>query len=53
VFEAEQFLAGNLYELGRFTKEGRRNTAVDLIDRYNKIIDSSETDPGLHIDVVK
>lgn len=53
VFDAEQFLAGNLYELGKFTKQGRRDTAGDLVDKYNQIVDSAETDPGLRIDVLK
>ena len=51
VFEAEQFLAGNLYEIGRFLQDGRRNTAEGLVERYNRIIDECETDPGLKIQV--
>ena len=50
VFNAEQFLAGNLYELGRFAKEGRATTARDLVTRYNAIVSEHETDPSLRIE---
>ncbi len=50
VFEAEQFLAGNLYELGRFAREGRKTTAKELIARYNAIVSEHETDPSLRIE---
>jgi len=51
VFEVEQFVALNLYELGNFESEGRRVAVNDLVDRYNKIIDEVETDPSLKIAV--
>lgn len=51
IFEAEQFLAGNFYEIGKFAQSGRRTTAEQLIEQYNKIIDVCETDPSLKIDV--
>lgn len=51
VFDVEQFLAGNLYELGKFALEGRRATAEQIISEYNKIIDLCETDPSLRIDI--
>ncbi len=51
VFEAEQFIAGNLYELGKFALEGRHLTANQLIESYNEIIDECETDPGLRIEI--
>jgi len=51
VFEAEQFLAGNLYELGKFAQAGRRTTAEQLVSEYNRIIDECETDPSLRINV--
>lgn len=53
VFEAEQFLAGNLYEIGKFAQAGRRTTAEQLISEYNLIIDECETDPSLRIDVAR
>ena len=49
VFDAEQFLAGNLYEIGKFAIDGRRNTADKLIKAYNGIVDDCETDPSLLI----
>lgn len=50
VFEAEQFLAGNLYELGKFASTARKATAKALIDRYNAIVSENETDPSLRIE---
>ena len=49
VFEAEQFLAGNLYEIGKFAREGRKATAKQLVFEYNAIVDKCETDPSLRI----
>ena len=53
VFEAEQFIAGNLYEIGKFAQAGRRTTAEQLISEYNAIVDECETDPSLKIDVAR
>ncbi len=50
VFEIEQFVALNLYELGRFTAEGRRVALSDFVTRYNEIVDEVETDPSLKIE---
>ena len=49
VFDIEQFLASNLYELGQFAPAGRKETAANLITAYNAIVDSCETDPSLKI----
>lgn len=49
IFEAEQFLAGNLFEIGGFGSEGRKETARGLVEAYNRIIDECETDPSLRI----
>ncbi|MCT4684093.1 MAG: DUF4928 family protein [Roseicyclus sp.] len=51
VFEVEQFIALNLYELGRFAAEGRRVAVTDLVTRYNEIVEEVETDPSLMIEV--
>lgn len=53
VFEAEQFLAGNIYEIGKFAQSGRKTTAEQLISEYNAIVDECETDPSLLIDMAK
>jgi Domain of unknown function (DUF4928) len=50
VFEIEQFVALNLYELGRFAAEGRRVALSDFLTRYNEIVDEVETDPSLKIE---
>ena len=52
-FEVEQFVALNLYELGKFAADGRRVAVEDLVTRYNQIIDMVETDPSLRIDFKK
>lgn len=49
VFEVEQFVALNLYELGKFAAEGRRVAVGDVVTRYNEIVDEFETDPSLKI----
>jgi hypothetical protein len=50
IFEIEQFLAVNLYELGKFEAEGRRVAIHDLVERYNEIVEEFETDPSLRIE---
>lgn len=51
IFDIEQFVASNLYEIGKFTGTGRRNTADELIKAYNAIVLQCETDPSLQITV--
>lgn len=53
IFEVEQFVALNLYELGKFAAEGRRIAVVDLVERYNSIVEDVETDPSLKIEFKK
>ena len=50
VFEVEQFVALNLYELGKFAAEGRRVAVGEVVARYNEIIEEVETDPSLKIE---
>ena len=49
VLDAEQFLVGNLYELGGFAADKRRLTVQALVDEYNAIVQRAETDPSLCI----
>jgi len=49
IFEIEQFLALNLYELSGFAPSRRRAAVSEVIDRYNWIVDEVETDPSLRI----
>lgn len=51
LFEIEQFIALNLYELGGFLAEGRRIAVRDVVTRYNEIVDEVETDPSLKIEL--
>jgi hypothetical protein len=53
IFEIEQFVALNLYELGSFQKDGRRTAVLDLLKRYNEIVDTIDTDPSLRIEIHK
>lgn len=50
VFEVEQFVALNLYELGKFGAEGRKIAVSELLKRYNEVVDEFETDPSLQIE---
>ena len=51
IFEIEQFVALNLYELGEFGADGRRTAVADLVERYNEIVEEFETDPSLRIEL--
>lgn len=51
IFDIEQFIAGNLYELGGFARNGRRATVERLVNAYNRIIETCETDPSLKIQI--
>lgn len=50
IFEVEQFVALNLYELGKFAAEGRRVAVSEVVMRYNEIVEKVETDPSLKIE---
>ena len=52
IFEIEQFIALNLYELGGFGAEGRRESVDGLVRRYNRIVGEVETDPSLKIEMI-
>ncbi|HEY6390415.1 MAG TPA: DUF4928 family protein [Bryobacteraceae bacterium] len=51
IFEIEQFVALNLYEIGKFAAEGRKTAVTDMVDRYNEIVEEFETDPSLKIEL--
>lgn len=51
IFEIEQFVALNLYELAKFAADGRKTAVTDLVNRYNEIVDEVETDPSLKIEL--
>lgn len=51
VLDYEQFLTANVFEIGGFDREGRRDAFEKIVARYNEIIDRVESDPGLHIEV--
>lgn len=51
IFEIEQFIALNIYELAKFAEDSRATAVKDIVDRYNEIIDEFETDPSLLIEI--
>lgn len=51
IFEIEQFVALNLYEIGKFGADGRKTAVTDMVDRYNEIVEEFETDPSLKIEL--
>ncbi|MBR5548858.1 MAG: DUF4928 family protein [Kiritimatiellae bacterium] len=51
VWDIEQFLSMNLNEHGLFSHDGRKDMAIRLVEAYNKIIESCETDPSLKIQI--
>lgn len=53
VFEIEQLVALNLYELAKFAADGRRAAVTSLVKRYNEIVEEVETDPSLKIELRK
>ncbi len=51
VFDIEQFIGLNVYEWARFEAARRRTSLKKLFERYNRIVTSVETDPGLKVSV--
>jgi hypothetical protein len=51
IFEIEQFVALNVYELGKFAADGRKTAVTDIVGRYNEIVEEFETDPSLKIEL--
>lgn len=51
IFEVEQFLALNTYEIGLRAGGGQLAGLQKVIERYNEIIDQFETDPSLRIEL--
>ncbi len=49
ILEVEQFIATNVYEKSGFADAKRSTTVKELIQRYNNIIESCESDPSLKI----
>lgn len=50
VFEIEQFIATNVFELGSFVTSKLNVTIRDIVRVYNEIVESCETDPSLKIE---
>jgi len=51
VIEAEQFIATNILEWGKFAEKAHKGEIEKLINRYNEIVEQKETDPSLKIDI--
>lgn len=50
VWDIQQFLSANVYEHSFFDETKRNSTLSDIITRYNKIVQDTETDPSLRIE---
>lgn len=50
IFEIEQFIALNLYEIGVFEAKRRELAVRQLVNAYNSVIERAETDPSLRIE---
>lgn len=53
IFEVTQFVALNVYELGSFAAVGRRTAVIEIVEKYNQVIEEWETDPSLRIEFRK
>lgn len=51
VFSVEQFVATNIQEWSGFQSSDRRKTLIELIERYNQLVNEHENDPSLLIKV--
>jgi Domain of unknown function (DUF4928) len=51
ILDFEPFMATNLLEMSLFDSKRRRPKAAELIERYNRIVEDVEQDPGLKIEL--
>lgn len=51
LIEFEQFIATNIFEMGRFNAEEQKKTFQTIVDVYNSIITTHETDHSLKIEM--
>jgi hypothetical protein len=51
LIEFEQFIATNIYEMSGFESLRRKVSLTDLVEIYNQIVSSVETDPSLRIEM--
>jgi hypothetical protein len=49
IFDIEQFIATNVYEWSKFKTAEQKVTITSLIDKYNELIGTYETDPSLKV----
>ncbi|MDR1019930.1 MAG: DUF4928 family protein [Synergistaceae bacterium] len=50
IYDAERFLSGNFYELGKFAEAEREPVIRRIIEKYNALIRLYETDQSLRIE---
>jgi hypothetical protein len=51
VFEIEQFIASNIYEMSGFSRVFHKSKIRELVAAYNEIVETCETDPSLRIEL--
>ena len=50
VWDIQQFLSTNINEHSLFDEQMRTTKLTDILEKYNQIIEKTETDPSLKID---
>ncbi len=50
VWDIQQFLSSNIYEHSLFDEGNRNSTIAYIVDKYNEIVLTTETDPSLRIE---
>ena len=50
IIEIEQFVATNVYEWSVFERDARPKAVREIIERYNRIVGETESDPSLRIE---
>lgn len=51
VYEIAQFISINVNELGNFRSNNTKATLEEIVESYNQIVEETETDPSLKIEV--
>lgn len=51
IFDIEQFVTCNLYRWAKFGRQGYKTAITNLVNRYNEIVETVETDPSLKIEL--
>jgi hypothetical protein len=53
VLDVLQFVTTNIYELSDFKQSSRPLKVIELVNKYNSIVNKFETDPSIKIEIVR